>query len=223
MKLLLADDHTLFRDALVTYITRADAETEVAVAKDFYEAMEAMKKDPIRDLVLLDLRMPGMNDLDGFKKFREIYPDVPVVLISGTAEPKSVKEAMDLGAAGYFPKTLSGKALMNAINIVLSGEKFIPHDHLTGDIMPSYQGRQEPAQDGEITVESFRAMSDIHLTPRESQVLGFLAKGASNKDIANEMGVQVVTVKLHVRGVCRKLEVKNRTQAALKAKDLGLA
>lgn len=224
MKLLLADDHTLFRDALVQYIERAEPDALVTVADSFTAAMEVMQKNPDQDLILLDLRMPGMNGMEGFKIVREKYPDIPVALMSGIAEKEDVNAAMELGAVGYFPKTLSGKALLTAVQLVLAGEKFMPLDYGTNGIMPSYhddgqgklRGRGVPSNDDD-------NISGFGLTPRETEVLSYLVQGASNKEIANALGLQVVTVKLHVRGVCRKLDAKNRTQAALKAKEVGFA
>lgn len=217
MKLLIADDHTLFRDALVQYIERSGTVAKIALAKDFYESMEILKKDSAYNLVILDLRMPGMNGTEGFVKIRESYPGVPVALMSGVAEPADVCKALDLGAVGYFPKTLSGKALLNAIEQVLHGEIYVPEDHSTGGIMPSYYADTPKNSEGVPPVPS-----DIQLTPREKDVLGYLVEGASNKEIARELDLQVVTVKLHVRGICRKLHVQNRTQAALVARDLGV-
>ncbi len=226
MKLLIADDHTLFRDALVQYIERAEPEAAITLAKDFYEVVELMKKNPVQDLVLLDLRMPGMNGMEGFKLMRAEYPKVPVALMSGVAETKDVNDAMDLGAVGYFPKTLSGKALLKAIQLVLTGERFVPIDHETNAIMPSYYNGQ--GKGGAVSASAAEAKSAkpgetvLHLTPRETEVLSYLASGASNKEIARELSLQVVTVKLHVRGICRKLDAKNRTQAALRARELGI-
>ncbi|MCK6419161.1 MAG: response regulator transcription factor [Alphaproteobacteria bacterium] len=234
MRLLLADDHTLFRDALVQYIERAEPEAQVLTARDFHEALEMLREKSDQDLILLDLRMPGMNGMEGFKKIRAAYPKLPVALMSGVAEREDVQAAMDAGAVAYFPKTLSGKALLKAIQLVLAGEKFVPLDSKSNTIMPSYyagsmdkqvtlpghlQARKEPAQVG----SGYGNEDNILLTRREREVLSHLARGASNKEIANILGLQVVTVKLHVRGLCRKLDVKNRTQAALRARELGLA
>lgn len=216
MKLLLADDHELFRDALVQYIERADPSVRVTLAKDLPEALDVMKDKPDHDLVLLDLRMPGMNGLQGFRDMREHYPHVPVALMSGVAEPEDVDAAIDLGAVGYFPKTMSGKALLQGIQRVLSGEIFLPVDDATKQVMPSYYS-DEPVK----TVND-EAVEDVALTNREKDVLVHLAQGDSNKEIARKLGLQVVTVKLHVSGICRKMGVQNRTQAALKARDLGL-
>jgi two-component system, NarL family, nitrate/nitrite response regulator NarL len=215
MKLLLADDHTLFRDALVQYIERAEPGARVMLARDFPEALKVMNDWPDQDLVLLDLQMPGMNGLEGFRTMREAYPETPLALMSGVAEAEDVKAAMDLGAVGYFPKTLSGKALLKAIQLVLAGEKFLPLDQYTNAMMPAYYGEKTEKDDPFSDGRGDAGKASFNLTPREGDVLEFLIKGASNKEIANALGLQIVTVKLHVRGICRKLGAKNRTQAAL--------
>lgn len=226
MKLLIADDHTLFRDALVQYIQRAEPDSEIKVTKDFNEALEVLKEGEVFDLIILDLRMPGMNGMQGFQIIRDDFSDIKVALMSGVAEPDDVRAAMDLGASGYFPKTLSGKALIQAIQFVLSGEKFVPMDDSSTEVMPSYYSdvkRTNFNYRGASEEQSeFRSEISFNLTPREKEVLSHLARGESNKEIANALGLQVVTVKLHVRGVCRKLDANNRTQAALKATQLGL-
>ena len=178
MKLLLADDHTLFRDALVQYIERAEPSAKVTLAKDFPGVLEAVEITPDQDLILLDLRMPGMNGMDGLKQVREKYPNIPVVLMSGVAENADVETAMELGAIGYFPKTLSGKALLQAIQLVLTGEKFVPLDHNTNSIVPSYYDDEKnigtPGSSHNQSVQQEGA-SDIKLTPREMDVLSYLS------------------------------------------------
>ena len=204
MKLLLADDHVLFRDALSAYIERAEKDSSVLIAGTLDEAIAIAEDDPYIDLILLDLKMPGMNGLNGIEKMKNAHPDLPIALISGTAEKKDVEEAIRLGAAGYFPKTLPGTALLSALHEILEGETSVAMNG--NDIVPSYYG------DG---------AQDVSLTPREKEVLSHLLRGASNKEIGKILDLQVVTVKLHVRGICRKFNVQNRTQAALRARELG--
>lgn len=120
-----------------------------------------------------------------------------------------------MGVCGYFPKTMSGRAMMQAIKDVLAGKPYIPKDHNTDEFLPSYYGNDE-------NKKALPDSADIDLTPREMEVLSFLLEGAANKEIARALDLQVVTVKLHVRGICKKLGAKNRTQAALIARELGL-
>ncbi len=223
MKLLIADDHTLFRDALVQYIERAQPESVITLAKDLHEALDIMTANADHDLVLLDLRMPGMNGLEGLKQMRDLYPDQRIALMSGVAEQGDVDKAFALGAVAYFPKTLSGKALLQALQKVVGGEIFKPIDR-NNNPMPSYfaDEKPQPAPYGGMAEAQEQLANDniYNLTPRETDVLSYLIKGESNKNIANALGLQIVTVKLHVRGICRKLGAKNRTQAALIGKDL---
>lgn len=211
MKIIIADDHALFREALAHYIERSEADSVVILTPDFHGVMDCLQQDGHVDLVMLDLRMPGMNGLQGLSKLKTTYPDLPIVLLSGMAEDEDVKRAMQMGASGYFPKTLPGKIMMQGIYKILQGEAYIPLDHNTNAVMPSYYtdntGHIPPAD-------------SARLTQREKQVLTFLSRGVSNKEIAHALDLQVVTIKLHVRGICRKLGVKNRTQAALKAQSL---
>ncbi len=216
MKLLLADDHAMFRDALVDYLQRTELNADVTIAKDMNEVMEVMQGGDKFDLVMLDFRMPGMDDLRGLESLLEHYPDTRAVILSGMARTKDVEKAMDMGAAGYLPKTLTGKALINGINKVMAGEKYVAIDYNTNEIMASSKGHE--GEDADVADSGAKA----DLTPRESEVLEFLLRGASNKEIARSLDLQVVTVKLHVRGICRKLGAKNRTQAALKAQQMGL-
>ncbi len=219
MKLLIADDHTLFRDALVQYIERSDPNASVTLAKDFFQALDILEQNPYQDLVILDLRMPGMNGMSGFETMQEKFPHLRVALMSGMAEAEDVEAALNCGAVGYFPKTLSGKALLSAIQSVVNGETFVPEGRKS-NFMPAYYA--DIPETKIVPSVSKIDSADLNLTNREKDVLSFLAEGASNKEIASSLDLQVVTVKLHVRGLCRKLGAKNRTQAALMAKDMGV-
>lgn len=232
MKILIADDHTLFRDVLVQYLKRAEPKCTIEIAKDFNAAYHIIENDQNFDLVLLDYCMPGMFGLDGIQKIIDTYPSLRVALMSGLAEEDVVEKALDMGVVAYFPKTLSGKALLGAIQLVLTGERYVPLDQKTEKIMPSYyadarlNGHASPSGYG--GMESAQAgfedfLKSKSLTPREKEVLKFIMQGYSNKEIANTLDLQIVTVKLHVRGVCRKLEAKNRTQAAMIAREMGVS
>lgn len=219
MKIILADDHALFRDAITHYIQSAEPEADMILTRDFSGVLTALAEDDGVDLILLDLRMPGMDGLKGLEILKKNYPSIPVALMSGQAEKADVREAMALGASGYFPKTLSGKNMLQAIYKVLQGELFLPMEYHTDTIMPSH------FDDGDFPVIKRLPSipADIKLTRREKEVLEYLLRGVPNKDIAESLNLKVVTVKLHVRGICRKLGVKNRTQAALLAQQGGLA
>ena len=223
MKLLIADDHALFRDTLTEYIHRVEPDAEVLVAGDLQSVLSYIEADEIPDLILLDYFMPGMNGLKGLEQLKEEYPDIDVVLMSGMVESDIVEEAIGLGIVGYFPKTMSGKAFIRGIQMVLAGERFFSLDPEARRLMPSYYADvniEECLPKDPKDLEENRKNVN-RLSAREREVLSFLLKGSSNKEIANVLDLQEVTIKLHVRGVCRKLGAKNRTQAALIAKECG--
>ena len=248
MKLLIADDHTLFRDALSYYLQRERGEYEIISVADVYEAeaylaeLNGTKK--AIDIVLLDLLMPGMNGLQGLERIVSLYPDVPVLLMSGIASIEDVKQAIRIGARGYFPKTHSCEALIKGVDLILSGENYIPVSLETGKIIESskitpvsndvevgdhqdihdrwVQFRETAMRDRNLGVQSDVEHPVISLTKREKDVLTYLVKGERNKDIADALGIKTVTVKLHVRSICRKFDVQNRTQAAVKANELNI-
>ena len=222
MKLIIADDHTLFRDTLVEFTKRKIPDCEIECSEDFDGVLDILQSSPEQDLVLLDLRMPGMRGMSGFKVMKERYPDIKVALMSGLAEPSDVRAAVEQGARGYFPKTVGGKGFVEGIKIIMAGQSYVPVDMKTGIVRPSYYEDHQSELGQRDPQATYVTASDIALTPRELDVLELLVKGLSNKQIAINLNIQEVTVKLHMRGICQKLGVTNRTQAALKAREINL-
>jgi DNA-binding NarL/FixJ family response regulator len=204
MNLLLADDHDLVRDSLKVFIERDASGMTVTAVGSLDAAIEAASSAAV-DVAVLDLRMPGMDGLEGLGRFRTAHPRVPVVIMSGQARPQDVREAVAAGASGFVPKSSSALALVNAVRLVLSGERFFPPEQLMD--APDDQSSGASAA----------------FTRRERDVLACLVQGQSNKEIARALDLQEVTVKLHLRSVFRKLGVKSRTQAVLAAVERGLA
>ncbi|MFY0616674.1 response regulator transcription factor [Shimia sp.] len=202
MRILLADDHGMVRETISAYLTN-EGRAAVVAASDFFEAMKALDQKGPFDLVLLDFSMPGMNGLQGLTDAIKAHPDQAFAIISGTATNKVAHEALAAGAIGFLPKTMGAKSLVNAVRFMIAGETFVP-----ASVLADKDGRED---------NDFSKQFSM----REKQVLAWLCKGASNKEIARDLDLQEVTIKLHVRTVCKKLNAKNRTQAAILAKEAG--
>lgn len=203
MKVLIADDHALVRDTLRVFMEQEPGFT-VSVAADFPGAAELITSEGPFDLVLLDYNMPGMEGLDTLQKAKELNFNNPVAILSGTASRQVAEDALAAGAAGFLPKNMAAKSLIHAIRFMAAGEQYAPIKFMT---------EKEESEAHPLTAK---------LTKRELEVLEGLAKGQSNKEIARDLDLQEVTVKLHVKTLCRKLDARNRTQAAMVAKDAGL-
>jgi DNA-binding NarL/FixJ family response regulator len=199
MKVLLADDHDLVRETLAAFLV-AEGQCEVQTARTLDEALNLISQG--FDLILLDYTMPGMNGFDGLAKARALAGSTPVAIISGTTQRELAEAALREGAAGFVPKTLAARSMVAAVQIMISGEVFAPISLLQAE---------EPV-DGALA----------SLTRRETDVLRGICEGKSNKEIARDLDLQEVTVKLHVKTLSRKLGAKNRTHAAMIARDGGM-
>lgn len=175
------------------------------MARDFLEALSIVLKEKPFDLVLLDYGVPGMNGLEGLRRMQATDRAPRVALMSGTASREVAEEALSQGAAGFLPKTMPARSLVNAVRFMAMGEQFAPIDFMTAPPPPS---ERHPLEDV--------------LTPRELQVLRGLCEGKSNKEIARDLDIGEPTVKLHVKTLYRKIGAANRTQAAMIARDQGL-
>lgn len=203
MRLLLADDHDLVLETLASFLS-SEGGFEVETCNSLEAACDKIGNDIAYDLVLLDYSMPGMNGLEGLERAIAASFGRPVAIMSGTANKSVAQDAIDAGAIGFLPKTMAAKSLVNAVKFMAMGEQYVPLDFLNAD-------------DSTPTAPLAKKLSE-----REMQVLGGLCRGLSNKELARELDLQEVTIKLHVKTLCRKLDAKNRTQAAMIGKDAGL-
>ena len=199
MKILLADDHDLVREAIAAFLVN-EGEAEVVMSGSLPEAINEVKQKGPFDLVLLDYNMPGMNGLDGLRKMISISEERPVALLSGTTTRALAEAAISEGAAGFVPKTLASKSMISAARFMASGEIYAPFNLM--------QKREEQT-------------SDL-LSKRELDVLQGICRGQANKEIARDFNIHEATVKLHAKTLCRKLGARNRTHAAMIARDRNL-
>lgn len=211
MRVLVADDHQLVIDALERYLTRIDPDVEVIRASRFEETLDNVRESPGFDLIILDLYLPDMTGLEGLTFLHSQWPEIPIVMISGIASRREIMDALERGAAGFILKDLSSTMIIKALELVLSGERYIPSVLLDGGNLI----KKKPGYSGKVTRDTGSLFGK--LTRRECEVLALLLDGYSNKEIARNIGVKEITAAFHLRGVFKKLGVSNRTQAAAKA------
>lgn len=210
MKVLLADDHALFREGVRLVLeSLVDGPLEVVEASDYIQALATIRADGSIDIGLVDLNMPGMDGFSGIEALKRASPDLHLVVVSASEQPSDIRRALDAGAHGYITKASSSAAMLEAIRLVLTGETFIS----PGLEVPSGSGS---ANGGD--VDTLRQA----LTPRQRDVLAMLRQGKSNKEIARDLDLAEITVKLHVTAILRALGVENRTQAAIMAAKIAI-
>ncbi len=206
MRIIIADDHVMVREGLRPFLERLEDDVTVHEAGSLPEVIELLGRVGQVDLLVLDLRMPGMDGLEGLRRVRSEYPDVRTVILSSLVDRDQMLETINLGAAGYIPKHLSGGAMISALRLVLSGERFLPSMLLA----PEASHEQRAGGSGVAA----------KLTPREREVLTLLREGLPNKVIASRLNLSEVTVKSHLFSIFRKLGVQNRVQAARRLVEL---
>ena len=206
--IIIADDHPLFRGAMRQALSGLFSELTVIEAGTLDEATASLGKGNEVDLVLLDLKMPGVSGFSGLTFLRSEHPSVPVIVISGIEDPATIKTCIDFGASGYIPKTASIETMNGAIRAVLAGEQWTPPDV-----------QLNVAADKE-TSDLIRRLAS--LTPQQMRVLSMLSEGLLNKQIAYELSVSEATVKAHVSAILTKLGVESRTQAVIAAAKIDI-
>ncbi|HVW68908.1 MAG TPA: response regulator transcription factor [Steroidobacteraceae bacterium] len=208
-RVLIADDHPLYRDALRAIVPQALPNASVSEAGCQSEVIACVTSDAAFDLIVLDLNLPGAEGLSCLRHVRETAPLTPIIVVSGNDEPATMSDVVLAGATGYVPKSSPRQVLVDAIKAIMNGGTYLP-----AAAVIALRRAQTP------DTPSAKAPAPNELTSRQIRVLKLLAEGLSNKHIARELQISEITVKAHVSLILQKLGVSNRVQAAMKARKL---
>jgi DNA-binding NarL/FixJ family response regulator len=204
-RILIADDHPMVRGALAHAAEAAFGRAEIVESASFDELIAQLDVFGVADLVLLDLRMPGVDGFGGLLRLRSEFPETPVVVISAFEDKSLVDEALALGAMGFIPKSTARPEIVTALHQVAAGRVYAP-----AHLMP-------PPGAGSSSSNAAVAQKLATLTAQQLRVLQLLGTGKLNKEIAYELGIAETTVKVHVSAILQKLDVYSRTQAVVLA------
>lgn len=214
MKYLIVDDHALVAGALTLLLEDRDPEADVHTAATADAALELVDREGDADLLILDLSLPGVTGTELMEEIVRRQPMLKILVVSGLADQESIMRVLQLGAAGFVPKSLDTELLSSAIDFVLKGGVYIPSQLLT-----------ESQKDGFFTRTAARLKTPEaappHLTDRQLDVLAQLAKGAPIKRICRELDLSEGTVKTHVAAIYRSFGASNRTEALIAARRAG--
>ena len=201
VKLLIVDDHPLFRDGLAALLQQASADNIVVQATSAEEALQLVDEQII-DAVFMDLVMPGLCGEPAIREFARRHPDVPVIVLSSSENPSDVRRVLNAGASGYIPKSATAQTVVSALTLVLSGNIYVPPLLVSA----ATRAADSAANGGQRSL--------TQLTDRQVDVLKYLRDGLSNKEISAHLGIAEKTVKVNIAAIFKTLNVVNRTQAA---------
>ncbi|MBO9490333.1 response regulator transcription factor [Endozoicomonas sp. G2_1] len=204
-KIIIADDHPLFRQALLSTLQAKFASTDWQQAETIADLEQTLTEHKDADLLLLDLNIPGAHGFNALIYIRTHYPQLPVVIVSGYEDSETISKAIDLGAAGFIPKSTPVDTIFQAIVDVLAGQVWLPS---------GFTPIASEEQQGDI-IERVAS-----LTQQQHRILMMFAEGLLNKQIAYDLNVSEATIKAHATAIFRKLNVRNRTQAVIAISQL---
>ncbi len=207
MRLFIADDHPLILESIKSIFHVFDESAEVIGFTDIAELEAALDHAPEPDLILIDFEMPGLANIDAVSEFVARHPGPRIAVISGHVDGQLAREVIRRGCLGFVPKSLAPSAIYHAIRLMTGGGRFLP-DFLVDQSWPSTSEGS-----GDSTSNAAPGRQKHGLTRREVEVLRSLSLGHTNKQIARELGIEEVTVKLHLRRGYAKLNVRNRIEA----------
>ena len=206
-RIVIVDDHPLFRGALRQALSTAISDVEILEAGSLDELSTTLEQTKGAELILLDLSMPGVQGLSGLLLLRAQSPEIPVVVVSASEDPGTVRRALEFGASGYIPKSLPVDKIRAAVRLILDGGVWSP---------------PEIPLDGATDPETRNLATRLGtLTPQQVRVLMMLGEGLLNKQIAYKLSVSEATIKAHVSAILQKLGVDSRTQAVIAIGKIG--
>jgi DNA-binding NarL/FixJ family response regulator len=208
LKILVVDDHALIREGLRQVLKGLDNEVEVLEAGSCSRAFELALKHADLDLVLLDYHLPDMNGLEALDVFARQVPELPIIVLSGSVNPKIMQQVMNKGAAAFLTKSGVSDELLSVTRLVLAGNVYVPPELIASSASVLMD---EPAADPVAP----------QFTPRQVEVLHLLLDGYTNKEIGKMLSLSDETVKNHISGILRGFRVQTRTQAVLAANRHG--
>ena len=203
--ILIVDDHPLMCDALALTLKISFGRKTVRTARSLAAAVEQIRSHGAPDAVILDLNLPDARGAEGIVTLRRQLPDVPITMISADLENAMISAAMAAGAQGYISKSLGREALVDSLRRMWEGERVTPDGY-----EPEAAGTEDEAR-----AELARRFAT--LTPQQMKILRLICLGKANKEISYELSIAEATVKTHIAAIMSKINVRNRTQAALLA------
>lgn len=204
MKILIADDHALFRDALSQLIEQFDKSATIIQASNYAQTLKILEQESNFDMIIVDLEMQDLQSWEqGLEEIKKAGKNAKLVIISAVENQRAIRNTLEKGAHGYVSKRSESKILLNALKLISEGGTYIP---------PIMLNPKDTSEHNNCKI----------LTNRQNQVLGLVAQGMSNKQIAYEMGVSEATVKLHINALLRSVGATNRTQAVITAQKMGI-
>jgi len=227
LNVLLIEDHVLFREGVTLILERLADDIHILCSGSAEGGLEQARANPDLQLVLLDYNLPNSNGIDCLHQLLKLLPNTPLVMLSAENNSGLIQRALKMGAKGFITKNSSSKIMLSAIKLVLSGGVYIPPAALENNDSPISgsapkdqvsQASATPNREASSELNA-RGNSNYQLTGRQREVLAEMAKGLSNKEIAQILNMSPSTVKVHVAAILREFEVKNRTQAVNFARE----
>ena len=219
IRILVVDDHTLFRRGLTALLQR---DPQFDIVGDAGDASHAQRRAQVLqpDLILLDNHLPGVNGVDALPALIEAAPQARILMLTVSEDEQDLAAALRGGACGYLLKTIEGDVLSAAIRRAMRGESVVAEE-MTGKLVAAF--RQAAVNGPDLAAKPVAAPVGLaSLSPRESDILRGIAQGQANKEIARSLGIAETTVKIHVQHILRKLDVSSRVHAAVIAVENGL-